>query len=79
MSKSIHGPERLVLSELLISARKSARLTQQQVAEKLGRPQSFVAMYEGGECRLDVLELIAVARAVGRDPVDFFAALIGRT
>ncbi len=68
MSKSIHSPEHLALRELLIAARKSAGLTQQQVAEKLNRPQSFVAKYEGGERRLDVIEFIAVARALGKDP-----------
>ena len=76
MSKSIHGPEHLALRELLVEARKAAGLTQQQVAEKLGRPQSFVAKYEGGERRLDVLEFIAVARAIGRDPVEMLSVLV---
>jgi hypothetical protein len=32
----------------------------------LGRPQHFVAKYEGGERRLDVIEPIEVARVLGR-------------
>ena len=76
MSKSIHGPEHLALRELLVEARKAAGLTQQQVAEKLGRPQSFVAKYEGGERRLDVLEFVAVARVLGRDPVEMLSVLV---
>jgi transcriptional regulator with XRE-family HTH domain len=76
MSKSIHGPEHLALRELLVEARKAAGLTQQQVAEKLGRPQSFVAKYEGGERRLDVLEFIAVARVIERDPVEMLSVLV---
>jgi hypothetical protein len=36
---------------------------------RLGRHQSFVAKYEGGERRLDVLEFITMARALKADPV----------
>jgi transcriptional regulator with XRE-family HTH domain len=68
MGKSIHSPQHQKLRELLIAARKKAGLTQAEVAERLGRPQSFVAKYEGGERRLDVVEFIQVARAVNMDP-----------
>ena len=68
MGKSIHSPQHQKLRDLLISARKKAGLTQAEVAERLNRPQSFVAKYEGGERRLDVIEFIQVARAVGLDP-----------
>ena len=68
MGKSIHSPQHQKLRELLIAARKKAKLTQAEVAERLGRPQSFVAKYEGGERRLDVVEFIEVAHAVGLDP-----------
>jgi transcriptional regulator with XRE-family HTH domain len=68
MGKSIHSPQHQKLRELLIAARKKAGLTQAEVGERLGRPQSFVAKYEGGERRLDVVEFIEVARAVGLDP-----------
>jgi transcriptional regulator with XRE-family HTH domain len=68
MGKSIHSPQHQKLRELLIAARKKAKLTQAEVAESLGRPQSFVAKYEGGERRLDVIEFMLVARALGADP-----------
>jgi transcriptional regulator with XRE-family HTH domain len=72
MSRSLRSPEHLALCELLISARKSAGLTQAEVAARLKRPQSFVAKYEGGERRLDVIELIEVIRAMGGDPAGVF-------
>ena len=75
MGKSIHSPQHQKLRELLIAARKQAKLTQAQVAEVLGRPQSFVAKYEGGERRLDVIEFIDVAQAVGADPAKLMRAL----
>ena len=68
MSKSIHSPQHIKLRELLVAARKKAGLTQQDVADRLGRPQSFVAKYEGGERRLDVVEFLQVAAALGADP-----------
>lgn len=53
--------------ELLIAAREDAGFTQQQVAERLKRPQSFVSKYERGERRLDVVELIEIATALGTE------------
>ena len=76
MSKSIHSPQHIKLRELLVAARKRAGLTQQDVADRLGRPQSFVAKYEGGERRLDVVEFVAISRALGADPLKLMATLV---
>ncbi|WP_353642536.1 helix-turn-helix transcriptional regulator [Mesorhizobium sp. WSM2239] len=59
----------------LISLRKANNLTQTQVAEKLGRPQSFVAKYEGGERRLDVVEFLEVTAALDADPCEILSKL----
>jgi transcriptional regulator with XRE-family HTH domain len=76
--KSVHSPEQQALRELLIGARDKVGLTQQKLAERLGTHQSFVAKYEGGERRLDVVEFVAVARATGADPVRLLRTLIGK-
>jgi transcriptional regulator with XRE-family HTH domain len=76
MSKSIHSPDHLRLREVLIAARKAAGLTQDEVARRIRRPQSFVAKYEGGERRIDVVEFMTIARALGRDPRDVFDELV---
>lgn len=55
------------MRELLVEGRKGAALTQQKLAERLGRPQSFVAKYEVGERFLDVVEFIAIAAALNID------------
>ena len=68
MSKSIRSPQHTKLRELLVAARKKAGLTQQDVADRIGRPQSFVAKYEGGERRLDVVEFLQIAAVLGADP-----------
>jgi transcriptional regulator with XRE-family HTH domain len=54
--------------QILIQARKAAGITQAELSTKLSRPQSFVSKYERGERRLDVIELLEVARALGADP-----------
>ncbi len=63
------------LQALLRQVRLEAGLTQDQLAEKLGRPQSFISKYESGERRLDVLELREVCRAIGISLVDLVARL----
>ncbi|MDZ4791849.1 MAG: helix-turn-helix transcriptional regulator [Hyphomicrobiales bacterium] len=39
-------------------------MTQEQLAKRLGKPQSFVAKTEGGERRLDVVEFIDLVKAM---------------
>lgn len=53
---------------LLIEARKAAGLTQSELADIIRKRQTFVSKYERGERRLDVLELIQIARCLGIDP-----------
>ena len=68
MAKSIYDDEYRRLIGLLRSERLAVGLTQQQVADRLGRPQSFVAKVEGFELRLDVVEFLHLCRAMGVDP-----------
>ena len=55
--------------ELLIKARKRSGLSQEDLAEKLGRPQSYVSKCENGTRRMDVIEFLEVMGAIGSDPV----------
>lgn len=68
MAKSLHTPEYEHFRAILVAAREKAELTQTEVSAKLDRPQSFVAKYEGGERRLDVVEFVQVCDAIGIDP-----------
>jgi len=65
MKKSIHSDKYNEFLSLLIIARKESNITQQALADKLNKPQSFVSKYEKGERRLDVIELISIANAIG--------------
>jgi len=62
--------------EVLVKARKKNGLTQMQVAAELGTPQSYVSKYESGERRLDVVEFIAVATALGEDPLELLRQIM---
>ena len=53
-----------VLPLILISLRNDLGLRQVDLAERLGRPQSFVSKYESGERRLDILELNEICKAL---------------
>jgi transcriptional regulator with XRE-family HTH domain len=76
--KSLRTAEHARLIALLAAAREKAGLTQQQLADRLGRPQSFVAKYEGGERRLDVVEFLAIARALDLDPARAVKEIAGK-
>ena len=58
--------------------RTEARLRQVDLAMRLDRPQSFVAKYESGERRLDFIEFIEIAEAIGFDPVEFLSDFLAR-
>jgi transcriptional regulator with XRE-family HTH domain len=64
---SVYREEYQQVITLLKHARKARGITQAQLAEALGKPQSFIAKVENGERRLDVVEFVHLARLVGVD------------
>lgn len=72
MGRSIHDDDYRKLIDALKAARMARGLTQQDLADKLGRPQSYVAKIEGCERRLDVIEYVHLCRAMDADPASFF-------
>jgi hypothetical protein len=46
-----------------------------RLADRLHKPQSFVAKYEGGERRIDVVEFLTVCQAIGADSAKLLKAL----
>lgn len=75
MEKSIYTDEYSVVVQLLKELRKSAGVTQVQMAEKLGQSQSLFSKYERGELRLDVIQLRTLAQTLGLTLVEFAAIL----
>ena len=67
------------LRRQMIEAREEAGVSQEQLAERLGRPQSYVSKTELGKRRLDVIEYLTFARAVGYDPYDLLKEIEQKT
>ncbi len=76
IGKSVPSSDQAAFCELMVGARKAAGLTPHALALSLKKPPSFVAKYEGGERRLDVVEFIAIARALGADPLKLMTRLL---
>ena len=71
MNKSIYSKDYKEIIERLKTARVEARLAQQEVADKLGKPQSYISKIESGERLLDVAEIKKFANIYKKD-VSFF-------
>jgi transcriptional regulator with XRE-family HTH domain len=71
MKKSIWEESYTKLRKELRKIRKQAGLTQTQLSEKLGKPQSYVSKYEIGDKNLDFIEVIHVCNACELKPEEF--------
>lgn len=67
MPKTLGSARQKALIALLIDRRLKAGLTQATLAKKLRRYQSFVATVESGQRRIDVVEFLDFADAIGFD------------
>ena len=74
--KSVFTRSYGLLLELLKKTRKKARVSQTELARRLGRPQPFVSYVERGERRIDVIEFYAIMRALDADPEGAFSDLV---
>ena len=52
-------------AEVLKNARKAAGITQQQLADKIGKKREYVAMLEKGETDMQLSTFIMISEAVG--------------
>ena len=67
MPKTLRSHRQIRLIDRLVEQRKRAGLSQAQLAERLGRYQSVVSQIEAGGRRVDVVELLDIAEAIGLD------------
>lgn len=70
MPRTLGTPRHNALRTFIVERREQAGLTQHEVSARLKRPQSFIASIETGQRRVDVVELLELAKAIGFDPHD---------
>ncbi|WP_075257033.1 helix-turn-helix domain-containing protein [Herbaspirillum camelliae] len=73
MPNPIHQSNYTLFREMLTNIRLEKGLLQSEVAERLGKPQSFISKYERGERRLDFAEFVEITEALDIDAAAFVA------
>lgn len=76
MSKSAFTDAHRILVSALAQTRRDCGLQQAELAALLGKDQSYISNIERGQRRVDVVEFYAIARALKRDPVEWFARIV---
>lgn len=75
-SKSMFTARYRLMRRLLREARQTNGITQPELARLLGKPKSYPAKIELGDRRLDAVELIDYAEALGIDPVALYRMIV---
>ncbi len=78
MSQSTHNPDYQLLLTVLKSVRKRAGVSQVELAVRLGNTQTFVSKCERGERRIDAVELVEFAEALGVPPLELLGEYLDR-
>ncbi|WP_417812504.1 helix-turn-helix domain-containing protein [Thalassospira alkalitolerans] len=76
MYKSIHTAGHKALVAAFIEARRNAKMTQMELAKKLGWKQSLVARVESGQRRIDAMDIVLWGKALRIDPRELFEAVV---
>ena len=71
MEKSIHTREFGVAVRLLRELRERAGMTQVELADALGKTQTFISKVERGETRLDVIQMRTLLAAMKISLADY--------
>jgi ribosome-binding protein aMBF1 (putative translation factor) len=79
VAKTIRSKGQVSLCQALVDARIKAGLGQDELATKLRCHQSLIARLESGQRRVDVVELVVLARAIGFDPFELLAIVEAAT
>jgi transcriptional regulator with XRE-family HTH domain len=71
MNPSIYSNEYKFLISQLKKARLELKLTQKEVADRLGRTQSYISKVEMGQLRVDIIQLKEFSKLYRKD-LDYF-------
>ena len=75
MGRWVSSPSYKAAVRVLVEARNAAGLTQRDLAARIGRPYTVIANIERGERQIDVVEFVAIARALGLGEAELMVRL----
>jgi transcriptional regulator with XRE-family HTH domain len=64
------------VSVVLAATRRDKDVSQEDLADRLGVSRDVIANIEGGRRKIEVSDLIMIARALGVDPVELFGRVV---
>jgi ribosome-binding protein aMBF1 (putative translation factor) len=70
--KALRSPSARAVANVIARARERKSLSQRELAAILKRPHSVVGMIESHQRQVNVPEFIAIAEALGADPIELF-------
>jgi len=70
-AKTIYDPAYDYITGKLKQARKESGLRQQEIADRIGKYESYLSKIEHGDRRIDILELVELAR-IYRKKLEYF-------
>ena len=76
MDKKLYSRNQRILLTLLREIRLEMGLRQQEVADRIQEPQSFVSKVESGDRRLDLVQLHIILNALEADLVGFVTRFV---
>ena len=79
MPKSIRSDGLRALGRAVAEIRRERSLTQREFAASIGSSKTFIARIELGTRRIDVVELVVLARLIGVDPTDLLERVADAT
>ncbi len=71
MKKTLNSKEHKILLEQLYRLRIASGLRQQDLADLINVPQSFISKIESGERRIDMIELRMLCKQLDTDIIEF--------
>lgn len=76
MAGAIYSEAQIAVARAFADVRREAGMRQADLADAIGKHQSYVSDIERGQRRIDLLELVVIARALRLDPVILYSRLI---
>ena len=76
MAGAIYTEAQISVARAFGDVRRAAGMRQSDLAEAIGKRQSYISDIERGQRRVDVLELFAIASALRLRPADLYDRLV---